>query len=447
MTTDPVHISLAFIGQVDAGKSTTAGHLLYLLGAIPHRTIEKYEAETSTVGKSSFKYAWIFDKHKAERARGLTIDVSIQQLFTSKFHFTLIDTPGHRDFTKNMITGTSLADVAILMVDAELFELGMTKEGQTREHALLAFTLGVKQLIVCVNKMDMKTVGFSEVRFGEIRTEVSFYLQKVGYNPAKIPFIPISGWTGANLVEKSTSMPWHKGVTLFEALDGISVPKRPIDRPLRISLRSVDKIPGVGTVPLGRVLTGTLKPGMVVNFAPTGLSGEVHSIERHHSTVDTAVPGDIVGFKVLNVSAKQLKRGFVCSDPKNEPAKRVSSFTAQIVVLDHPNGIGVGYTPVVDCHTAHVACKFTMLKQKLDKKTGALLEDDPKKLKTGEAGIVTLQPTKPFCVEAFSECPPLGRFVVRDLRRIIAVGVIKSVQKEDTPTTETAATKFASSKK
>jgi len=426
-------VNLVVIGHVDAGKSTTTGHLIYKCGGIDKRTIEKFEKEAAELGKGSFKYAWVLDNLKAERERGITIDIALWKFESPKYYFTVIDAPGHRDFIKNMITGTSQADAAVLVIDSSQggFEAGISKDGQTREHALLAFTLGVKQLIVACNKMDDNTVMYGKDRYEEIKSEVSNYLKKVGYKPMKIPFVPISGWAGDNMIDASTNMPWYKGPYLLEALDNLTPPKRPVDKPLRLPLQDVYKIGGIGTVPVGRVETGVIKPGMNVTFAPTGLTTEVKSVEMHHESLPEAVPGDNVGFNVKNVSVKDIKRGYVASDSKNDPAKGCSSFHAQVIIMNHPGQISNGYAPVLDCHTAHVACKFASITEKMDRRTGKKVEDNPKFVKNGDACMVNLEPTKPLCVEAFSEYPPLGRFAVRDMRQTVAVGVIKSVEKTE----------------
>jgi len=431
MPKDKIHINLVVIGHVDSGKSTSTGHLIYKCGGIDKRTLEKLEKEATEMGKGSFKYAWVLDKLKAERERGITIDISLWKFETSKNYFTIIDAPGHRDFIKNMITGTSQADCALLMIAASQgeFEAGISKDGQTREHALLAFTLGVKQMIVCVNKMDDKTVNWSEDRFNEIQREVSDYLKKVGYQPEKIPFIPISGWYGDNMIEKSPNLKWYKGPTLLEALDTLTPPKRLSDKPLRLPLQDVYKIGGIGTVPVGRVETGVLKPGMVVTFAPGSITTEVKSVEMHHEALTEAIPGDNVGFHVKNIAVKDIKRGNVCGDTKSDPPRESIHFSAQVIILNHPGQIGKGYTPVLDCHTSHIACKFAEIKSKVDRRTGVVLEEEPKFIKTGDAAMITLTPTKPMCVEVFSEYPPLGRFAVRDMKHTVAVGVIKSVDK------------------
>ncbi|KAF8789370.1 elongation factor 1-alpha-like [Argiope bruennichi] len=445
MPKDKTHINIVVIGHVDSGKSTTTGHLIYKCGGIDKRTIEKFEKEAQEMGKGSFKYAWVLDKLKAERERGITIDITLWKFETSKYYATVIDAPGHRDFIKNMITGTSQADVAVLIVAAGTgeFEAGISKNGQTREHALLAYTLGVKQMIVGVNKMDTTEPPFSESRFEEIKKEVSTYIKKIGYNPTTVPFVPISGWNGDNMLEPSSNMPWYKGwsiekkgtkfegKTLLQALDAMEPPTRPTDKPLRLPLQDVYKIGGIGTVPVGRVETGIIKPGMVVTFAPCNLTTEVKSVEMHHEALTEAVPGDNVGFNVKNVSVKELRRGYVAGDSKDHPPKATEEFTAQVIVLNHPGQISNGYTPVLDCHTAHIACKFSKIKEKCDRRSGKKLEDEPKFIKSGDAAIVDLTPTKPMCVETFTDFPPLGRFAVRDMRQTVAVGVIKSVKPKD----------------
>jgi elongation factor 1-alpha len=432
MGKEKTHINIVVIGHVDAGKSTTTGHLIYKCGGIDKRTIEKFEKESKDMGKASFKYAWVLDKLKAERERGITIDIALWKFETAKYYFTIIDAPGHRDFIKNMITGTSQADVAVLVIASGTgeFEAGIAKNGQTREHALLAYTLGVKQMIVAVNKMDDKSVNWSEARYNEIKNEVSNFLKKIGYNPEKIPFVPISGWLGDNMLEKSTNLNWYKGPTLLEALDGVEPPKRPVDKPLRLPLQDVYKIGGIGTVPVGRVETGVLKPGMTVTFAPAGVTTEVKSVEMHHEALTEAKPGDNVGFNCKNISVKDVRRGFVCGDAKNDPPQETDYFVAQVIVLNHPGQIHAGYAPVLDCHTAHIACKFAEILTKVDRRSGKELEKEPKNIKSGDAAMVKLIPQKPMCVETFSDYPPLGRFAVRDMRQTVAVGVIKEVSKK-----------------
>lgn len=260
--------------------------------------------------------------------------------------------------------------------------------------------------------------------------------------------MPISGWHGDNMVELSDNMKWWKGCTLMQCLDNIKPPKRPSEKPLRLPLQDVYKIGGIGTVPVGRVETGTIKSGMIVNFAPQNLVTEVRSVEMHHESIDVAQPGDNVGFNVKNVSTKDIKRGNVCSDSKNDPARGCASFQAQVIVMNHPNEIKAGYAPVLDCHTAHIACKFDTLITKTDRRDGKILEENPKAVKNGDGVIVKLVPSKDMVVEPFTAYPPLGRFAVRDMKQTVAVGVIKEVErKEVTGGKETKAAQKANKKK
>jgi elongation factor 1-alpha len=437
-------LNLVVIGHVDSGKSTSTGHLIYKCGGIDERTIAKFEKEAAETGKASFKYAWVLDKLKAERERGITIDIALWKFQSDKRIFTIIDAPGHRDFIKNMITGTSQADAAVLMIASDVggFEAGFSKDGQTREHALLAQTMGVKQMIVAVNKMDDTSVNYSQARYDEIKGELTIYLKKVGYNVANIPFIPISGWVGDNMIESSDNMGWYNGPTLLAALDALRPPKRPTEKPLRLPLQDVYKIGGIGTVPVGRVETGAIKAGMVVTFGPMNTTTEVKSVEMHHEQVEQALPGDNVGFNVKNLSVKDIKRGYVASDSKNDPCTDTEMFVAQVIVFNHPGQIQNGYTPVLDCHTCHIACKFAKLRSKVDKRTGAVTEDEPQNIKSQDAAMVELVPTKPMVVETFATYAPLGRFAVRDMRQTVAVGVIKEItRKQQTGKTTKAAQK------
>jgi elongation factor 1-alpha len=430
-------ISMVVIGHVDSGKSTTTGHLIYKCGGIDERTIEKFEKEANEMGKGSFKYAWVLDKLKAERERGITIDIALWKFETPKHKYTIIDAPGHRDFIKNMITGTSQADVGMLMLDSTPggFEAGYDQAGQTREHARLAHALGVKQMIVACNKMDSTEPPFSQKRFDEMCQEMQRCMcdkkSGIGYKMEDkkgrklIIFLPVSGFNGDNMLEASDNMKWWKGPTLLEALDMVKPPKRPTDRPLRLPLQDVYKIGGIGTVPVGRVETGVIKPGMPIMFAPVMVSAECKSVEMHHESLPEAGPGNNVGFNIKGLSVKDIKRGFVAGPCGKDEPKSVESFKAKVVILNHPGQIKAGYSPVLDCHTAHIACKFTELNEKIDKRTAAVLEK-PEHLKKGESGVVTLMPTKEMCVEPYADYAPLGRFAVRDMRVTVAVGVVQS---------------------
>jgi len=426
---DKPHINLIIIGHVDHGKSTSIGHLFYKAGAIPEKQLRDFEAEAEALGKGSFKYAWVLDKLKEERERGLTIDLAFYELETRKNVFTVIDAPGHRDFVKNMVTGASQADGAILMISAKRgeYEAGTNPGGQTREHAFLAKTLGVNQLVVAVNKMDDPSVDWSEQRYEEVKDGISRLLKMVGYDPSKINFVPTSGWTGDNLVEKSDKMPWYNGPSLLEALDTFELPPKPTDKPLRIPIQEVYTIRGVGTTPVGKVETGMLKPGDDLVFMPSGEKGKVNSIETHYTKIDSAGPGDNIGFNVKGVAKDKLRRGNVASHPNN-PCRVAKAFKGRIFIIHHPTAVGEGYTPVLHLHTAQIAVRFDKLLAKLDPRTGQTIEENPAYLRTGEAAIVRFVPLQPTAMENFKDFPQLGRFALRDMGTTIGAGIVMEVE-------------------
>jgi len=423
------HLNLVVIGHVDHGKSTLVGHLLYRLGYIDEKKLKELEEQAKAKGKESFKFAWILDKMKEERDRGITIDLTFMKFETKKYVFTVIDAPGHRDFVKNMITGASQADAAILVVSARKgeFEAGMSREGQTTEHLLLAKTMGIEQIIVAVNKMDAPDVNYSQKRYEQIVSILKKFMKSIGYNPDKIPFIPVSAWKGDNLIERSPNMPWYNGPTLVEALDNLQPPQKPIDKPLRIPIQHVYSIPGVGTVPVGRVETGVLKVGDKVVFMPPGVVGEVRSIQMHYQDLQKAEPGDNIGFNVRGVSVRDIKRGDVAGHLDNPPTV-ADEFTARVFVIWHPSAIAPGYTPVIHAHTASVSCRMTEILARLDPRTGKVVEEKPAFLKAGHVAIVKFKPIKPMVIEKFSEFPPLGRFAMRDMNRTIGIGIVTDVK-------------------
>lgn len=419
MPKEKEHINVAFIGHVDHGKSTTIGRLLYEMGEIPEHVIEKYRKEAQEKGKATFEFAWVMDGLKEERERGLTIDVAHRKFQTEKYYITIVDCPGHRDFIKNMITGASQADAAVLVMDV------VDKvQPQTREHVFLARTLGINQLICLINKMDR--VNYEKKEYEAAKDALAKVLRIVGYKVEEIPFIPASSYYGENITKKSTKMPWYNGPTLLEAFNLLKPPEKLVDKPLRIPIQDVYSISGVGTVPVGRVECGVLKTGDKVVFEPAGVSGEVKSIEMHHEAIPEAYPGDNIGFNVRGVAKKDLKRGDVAGHPTNPPTV-VKDFTAQIVVLQHPTAITVGYTPVVHAHTAQVACKFVQLMKKIDPRTGQAKEENPQFLKTGDAAIVKIEPTKPMVIEKVKDIPPLGRFAIRDMGMTVGAGMVLDV--------------------
>jgi elongation factor 1-alpha len=403
------------------------------MGVIDQRTIDAFAKESEATGKGdTFKYAWVLDSIKDERERGITIDLAFQKFETSKYFYTLIDAPGHRDFIKNMITGASEADVAVLVVSTKPGETEAATDpgGQAREHAFLARTLGVGQLVVALNKMDDS--NYAESRFKEVKEIVEKMLKLVGYNTAKVNFVPVSGWKGDNLVKKSENMSWYKGPTLAEALDLFEAPEKPIGKPLRIPIQDVYSITGVGTVPVGRVETGVLKANEKVIVMPAGVTGEVKSIETHHTQMDSAEAGDNIGFNLRGVDKKSIKRGDIIG-PSNSPPSVAKEFEAQIIVIHHPTAMAPGYTPVLHAHTAQVAATLSEFVSKLDPKTGGALEEKPKFLKTGDAAIVRIKPVRPLAIETFKEFPEIGRFALRDMGTTIAAGVVKAITEKYDP--------------
>jgi elongation factor 1-alpha len=418
------HMNLVFIGHVDHGKSTTVGRILLDAGVIRQEEIEKFRAEAEAKGKATFEFAWVMDDLKEERERGVTIDIAHRRFDTDKYYFTIIDAPGHRDFVKNMITGTSQADAAVLVCSA-----AEGVQEQTREHIFLARTLGIRQVIAAVNKMDRQEVAYSEKRFNEVKEELTKLFKGIGYKiPEQVTFIPISAYKDDNIKTASPNMPWYKGPTLMAALNALQVPEKPTDKPLRLPVQDVYTITGIGTVPVGRVETGKLRPGDKIIFNPSGKSGEVKSVEMHHEQLTEALPGDNVGFNVRGIDKNDIKRGDVAG-PVSSPPSVAEYFIAQIQVLNHPSVITEGYTPVFHCHTAQVACEFTELQKRLDPKTGQTAEEKPQTLKTGDAAIVKITPKKPLVVEKYKEFPQLGRFAIRDMGQTIAAGVIVDLKK------------------
>ncbi|MBI5226883.1 translation elongation factor EF-1 subunit alpha [Candidatus Micrarchaeota archaeon] len=413
------HLNLIFTGHVDHGKSTMVGRVLFDTGALTENDLRKLKEEAAKLGKATFEFAFAMDQLKEERERGVTIDIAHKDFNTQKYYFTIIDAPGHKDFVKNMITGASQADAAVLVCSA--------KEGiqaQTIEHAFLLKVLGVQQFIIAINKMD--AVNYDKAKYDETKAALIAKIKPMGYPVDKIPFIPVSAYMGDNIAKKSDKMAWYEGMTLVGAFDALIEPKKPTDKPLRLPIQEVFTITGQGTVPVGRVEAGIMKPGQQIVIMPENVPGEVKSIEMHHQILTEAIPGDNVGFALKNVDKKAIKRGSVVGDPKYPPTV-VESFKAQIVVLNHPTAIGKNYTPVFHLHTAQLACTITEILEKKDPKTGQTAQQNPDFIKTGDVAIVMIKPTKPVVAEKYSEFPALGRFAMRDMGQTVAAGVILEV--------------------
>jgi elongation factor 1-alpha len=416
---DKPHQNLAIIGHVDHGKSTLVGRLLYETGSVPEHVIEQHKEEAEEKGKGGFEFAYVMDNLAEERERGVTIDIAHQEFDTDEYYFTIVDCPGHRDFVKNMITGASQADNAVLVVAADD---GVAP--QTREHVFLARTLGINELIIGVNKMDL--VDYEESKYEEVKDEVGDLLNQVRFDTEKASYVPISAFEGDNVAEASDNTGWYSGDTLLEALNGLPEVEPPTDAPLRLPIQDVYTISGIGTVPVGRIETGVLEPGNNVSFQPSDVGGEVKTVEMHHEEVPSAGPGDNVGFNVRGVGKDDIRRGDVCG-PADDPPSVAETFQAQLVVMQHPSVITSGYTPVFHAHTAQVACTIESLDQKLDPSTGEVAEENPDFIQSGDAAIVTVRPQKPLSLEPSGEIPELGSFAIRDMGQTIAAGKVLEV--------------------
>jgi len=414
--TKPI-INVVFVGHVDHGKSTTIGRLMFDSGKIPPEELEKLKAEAVRHGKVGFEFAFIMDKFKEERERGVTIDLSYQKLLTQKYEVTIIDAPGHKDFVKNMITGASQADAAFLTLSA--------KDGvqpQTKEHVWLLRTMGVSQIAVNINKMD--TVDFKEAEYNKVKADVSVVLKQAGYKPEGITFLAISGFKGDNVVKKSANMPWYKGPTVMEQLDLFKEPEKPTNLPLRMPLQDVYEITGIGTVPVGKIETGIMKIGQKVIALPgrsgKGVPGEVRSIEMHHEQMPQGEAGDNVGINVRGLGKKDIARGDVICDASS-PATIAEEFVAQVAVISHPTVIAKGYTPVFHVHTAQVPCQFIELIEKTD--PAGVVTKSPDFLKNGDVAKVRIKPIGNLVLETQSVNPHMARFAIRDAGSTVAAGV------------------------
>lgn len=419
-------IKVAIIGHENSGKSTLIGHLLELVG-INKKFINKNKEEAINDGKASLKYAYISDSLPEEREKCITIDYHQFRFESFKNYFFVIDTPGCRDYIKNMIMGLHLAEAALLVVDATIENIEDSDFQRTKEYAVIAYILGIKQIIVVINKMDDKAVYFDHNRFNQIRDKLTDLLIKIGYKEFQFKFIPVSGFDGDNLFEKSQNLSWWNSGTLIELLDSFKKPIFPKYKPLRVSVQDVYQKHGIGTIIEGIVESGIIKSGQRIVVAPLGIESNADMIDIYGNQFEQAEQGEKTWFKV-KISPEVIKRGFICGDPSCDPPYYCKSFTAEIIMLG-PGKIIAGYQPVFDIHTAHICCKFSKLIQRIDRVNGNKVIDNPEWIQKNDKAIVIIEPSKPLVVEAFKDYPALGRFLVRDMKNLVAVGVIRSVEK------------------
>ena len=426
MAREKPNMNVVFVGHVDAGKSTVVGRMLFDTGAVSEQEMTKLRQEAEKHGKIGFEFAYVMDKIKEERERGVTIDLAYRKILTQKFQITIIDAPGHRDFVKNMITGASQADAAFLVIAAPA---GV--QPQTTEHLWLLRTMGVKTIAVAINKMD--AVEYKEEKFNHVKEEVGKLLMGVGIKPENTSFIACSGLKGDNVAKKSANMPWYKGPTVLEQFDSFPEPKLPTDLPMRMPVQDVYEITGIGTVPVGKIETGIMKIGQKVVVLPgrtgTGVSGEIKTIEMHHETIPEALAGDNVGINIRGVGKKDIARGDVICEAGRAPSI-VEEFIATITVINHPTVLAKGYTPVFHVHTAQVPCQFVELIEQIDPRTGEVVKKNPDFLKNGDTAKVRIKPQGNLCLETQKENPYMSRFAVRDAGATVAAGMCTEITKK-----------------
>lgn len=426
MAREKPNMNVVFVGHVDAGKSTTVGRILFDSGVVSEQEMTKLRQEAEKYGKRGFEFAYVMDQIRESRERGVTIDLAYKKIMTPKYQVTIIDAPGHRDFVKNMITGTSQADAAFLVISAP-----SGVQPQTKEHLWLLRTMGLQNLCIIVNKMD--AVEYKEETFNKVKEEVSNVVKSVGYKLEKVTFIASSGIEGDNVVKKSTKMPWYKGPTVIEQIDLFPQPELPTGLPMRMPVQDVYEITGIGTVPVGKVETGIMKVGQKVKILPgrtgKGIDGELRTIEMHHESMPEALAGDNVGVNIRGVGKKDIARGdVICAADK--PVPIVEEFIAQIAVINHPTVLAKGYTPVFHVHTAQVPCQFVELLEQIDPRTGQVMKQNPDFLKNGDVAKVKIRPQGNLCMETQKDNQFMARFAVRDAGQTVAAGVCIEITKK-----------------
>jgi elongation factor 1-alpha len=426
MAKEKPNMNVVFVGHVDAGKSTTVGRLLFDTGIVSEQEMKKLKEEAEKHGKAGFEFAYVMDRIKEERERGVTIDLAYKKIMTQKFQVTIIDAPGHRDFVKNMITGASQADAAFLVVAAT-----SGVEPQTKEHLWLLRTMGVKNIAIIINKMD--AVNYDEAKFKQVKEDVSALLKTVGVNVEKTSFIAASGQKGDNVSKKSANMAWYKGPTVLEQIDLFPAPELPTNLPMRMPIQDVYEITGIGTVPVGKVETGIMKVGQKVIILPgrtgKGVPGEIKTIEMHHEAMPEALAGDNVGVNVRGAGKKDMARGDVICDAA-KPISIVEEFIGIITVINHPTVLAKGYTPVFHVHTAQVPCQFVELIAKINPATMEVIQANPDFLKNGETAKVRIKPQGNLCLETQKENPYMAKFAVRDAGQTVAAGLCMEITKK-----------------
>lgn len=423
------HVNVVFIGHVDAGKSTIGGQIMSLTGMVDKRTLEKYEREAREKSRESWYLSWALDTNQEERDKGKTVEVGRAYFETEKKHFTILDAPGHKSFVPNMIGGAAQADLAVLVISARKgeFETGFDRGGQTREHAMLAKTAGVKHLVVLINKMDDPTVLWAEDRYNECRDKILPYLKKLGFNPAKdLTFLPVSGLTGLGLKEPIPQdiCPWYKGEAFIPFIDHLPSLNRKSDGPFILPV--VDKYKDMGTVLMGKVESGECKKGMSLFLMPNRTSVIVDQLWSDDDEVTSVGPGENVKIKVKGIEEEDVSPGFVLCDPTN-PIRTGRIFDAQVVILEHKSIICAGYSAVMHIHCVAEEVTVKALICLVDKKTGEKSKTRPRFVKQDQVAIMRIECAGIICLEQFKLFPQMGRFTLRDEGKTIAIGKVLKV--------------------
>lgn len=423
------HVNIVFIGHVDAGKSTIGGQIMFQTGMVDKRTLEKYERDAKEKGRESWYLSWCMDTNDEEREKGKTVEVGRAYFETEKKHFTILDAPGHKSFVPNMISGANQADLAVLVISARKgeFETGFDRGGQTREHAMLVKTAGVKHLVILVNKMDDPTVQWEEERWTEIQSKLTPYLRKCGFNPkTDITYIPCSGLTGDFIKDRPDSSKggWYSGPCFIEYLDDLfpSI-NRDFDGPVRCIV--VDKFSDMGVIVIGKMESGVVQKGQTLLLCPNKTAVQVLQCWSDDVEVEKVAAGDNIKFKLKGVEEADIQGGFVICSP-DAPVKVGKIFDAEVLVLDHKSIIASGYSAVLHIQSAieEVAVKAVLCT--VDKKTGEK-NKTRRFVKQDEKCILRLESQEPFCLEPFKLLPQLGRFTLRDEGKTIAIGKVLKV--------------------
>jgi elongation factor 1-alpha len=408
-------VSIVTIGHVDHGKSTLLGRLLVEKGVVSPEEISRYERQATLLGKASFKYAWALDKSDESRSRGLTLDLAYADFSTRNRKVHLIDAPGHQDFVRSMISGTTGADAGLLVIDVA--------EGvmpQTREHAQLASAMGLRQMIVALNKIDR--VGYDATRILAAASSVRDFLAAFGFD--RVDVIPVSAWEGENLTSRSHVMAWYKGRTLEEAIDGLEARAAVGDGPLRLPAMDVLSVDGVGTVVIGRIERGLVHEGMEVAIEPAGKIATVKSIEIHGQSVEEGAAGETVAVALRGVARNEVSRGDVLGpvDAAESPVP-VDSFVVRVAITADVGNAGIGWTPTLHCHAASVPVRLSEILARIDPTSGVEQEGATRPtLAKGDVARVRFVPVKPIVLEAADLGPALSRFALRIGRVTVGAG-------------------------